>query len=93
MDGEGVFIGSNSGSEVKTFCCLFSKVFWGRNGGLVLFCICSYNHLDSVGAGIVGAATGLVSKHRKTLGLTKVCANQAANFAIVTGCYCGNCLI
>ncbi|KAK4270189.1 hypothetical protein QN277_023259 [Acacia crassicarpa] len=40
-------------------------------------------------AGIVGGGTGLVSKHRKTLGLSNVSASYAANFAIVTGCYCG----
>ncbi|XP_057453541.1 uncharacterized protein LOC130745365 [Lotus japonicus] len=40
-------------------------------------------------AGLAGAGTGLISKHRKTLGLANVCASYAANFSIVTGCYCG----
>ncbi|KAK7304529.1 hypothetical protein VNO77_42410 [Canavalia gladiata] len=41
-------------------------------------------------AGVAGAGTGLISKHRKSLGLANVCASYAANFAIVTGCYCGS---
>ncbi|KAL2319281.1 hypothetical protein Fmac_028250 [Flemingia macrophylla] len=40
-------------------------------------------------AGVAGAGAGLISKHRKTLGLANVCSSYAANFAIVTGCYCG----
>ncbi|CAJ1949533.1 unnamed protein product [Sphenostylis stenocarpa] len=40
-------------------------------------------------AGVAGAGTGLISKHRKTLGLANVCSSYAANFAIITGCYCG----
>lgn len=44
-------------------------------------------------AGVAGAGTGLLSKHRKSLGLANVAASYAANFAIVTGCYCGNCYI
>ncbi|XP_061341111.1 uncharacterized protein LOC133287497 [Gastrolobium bilobum] len=40
-------------------------------------------------AGVAGAGTGLISKHRKSLGLANVVASYAANFAIVTGCYCG----
>ncbi|QCE04896.1 uncharacterized protein LOC114166039 isoform X1 [Vigna unguiculata] len=40
-------------------------------------------------AGVAGAGIGLISKHRKTLGLANVCSSYAANFAIVTGCYCG----
>ncbi|KEH18145.1 hypothetical protein MtrunA17_Chr8g0339591 [Medicago truncatula] len=40
-------------------------------------------------AGVAGAGTGLLSKHRKSLGLANVAASYAANFAIVTGCYCG----
>ncbi|TKY68656.1 Mitochondrial inner membrane translocase subunit Tim17/Tim22/Tim23/peroxisomal protein PMP24 [Spatholobus suberectus] len=40
-------------------------------------------------AGVAGAGAGLISKHRKTLGLANVCASYATNFAIVTGCYCG----
>lgn len=40
-------------------------------------------------AGVAGAGTGLISKHRKTLGLATVCSSYATNFAIVTGCYCG----
>ncbi|KAJ1409537.1 Tim17/Tim22/Tim23/Pmp24 family protein [Sesbania bispinosa] len=38
---------------------------------------------------VAGAGTGLISKHRKSLGLANVCASYAANFAIITGCYCG----
>ncbi|KAI4356362.1 hypothetical protein L6164_000391 [Bauhinia variegata] len=45
--------------------------------------------IPTILAGIVGAGTGLVSKHRKTLGLGNVSAGYATNFAIVTGCYCG----
>ncbi|XP_004510252.1 uncharacterized protein [Cicer arietinum] len=40
-------------------------------------------------AGVAGAGTGLISKHRKSLGLANVSASYAANFAIITGCYCG----
>ncbi|KDP26355.1 hypothetical protein JCGZ_17513 [Jatropha curcas] len=40
-------------------------------------------------AGIAGAGVGLVSKHRKVHGLANISALYAANFAIVTGCYCG----
>ncbi|XP_054781427.1 uncharacterized protein LOC129288725 [Prosopis cineraria] len=40
-------------------------------------------------AGVVGSGAGLFSKHRTTLGLANVTASYAANFAIVTGCYCG----
>ncbi|KAK9281535.1 hypothetical protein L1049_004438 [Liquidambar formosana] len=40
-------------------------------------------------AGIVGGGVGLVSKHRKVHGLANIAASYAANFAIVTGCYCG----
>lgn len=40
--------------------------------------------------GVTGAGAGLISKHRKSLGLANVSANYAANFAIVAGCYCGN---
>ncbi|XP_011089665.1 uncharacterized protein LOC105170557 isoform X2 [Sesamum indicum] len=40
-------------------------------------------------AGVAGGAVGLISKHRKTLGLSKISATYASNFAIVTGCYCG----
>lgn len=41
-------------------------------------------------AGIVGGGVGLVSKHRKIHGLSNISATYATNFAIVTGCYCGN---
>lgn len=41
-------------------------------------------------AGIVGGGVGLVSKHRKVHGLSNISATYATNFAIVTGCYCGN---
>ncbi|XP_027336883.1 uncharacterized protein LOC113850518 [Abrus precatorius] len=40
-------------------------------------------------AGVAGIGTGLISKHRKSLGLVNVCASYAANFSIITGCYCG----
>ncbi|KAJ7950478.1 Mitochondrial import inner membrane translocase subunit Tim17/Tim22/Tim23 family protein [Quillaja saponaria] len=40
-------------------------------------------------AGLVGAGTGLVSKHRKVHGLANISATYATNFAIVSGCYCG----
>ncbi|KAK4408683.1 hypothetical protein Sango_0449300 [Sesamum angolense] len=40
-------------------------------------------------AGVAGGGVGLISKHRKTLGLSKISATYASNFAIVTGCYCG----
>ncbi|CAK8560159.1 unnamed protein product [Lathyrus sativus] len=40
-------------------------------------------------AGVAGAGTGLISKHRKSLGLANVSASYATNFAIITGCYCG----
>ncbi|GAB4850231.1 hypothetical protein Ancab_029527 [Ancistrocladus abbreviatus] len=40
-------------------------------------------------AGIVGGGAGLVSKHRKVHGLANISATYAANFAIVTACYCG----
>ncbi|MED6161406.1 hypothetical protein PIB30_060434 [Stylosanthes scabra] len=40
-------------------------------------------------AGVAGAGTGLISKHRKSLGLANITASYAANFAIVAGCYCG----
>ncbi|KAM7496238.1 hypothetical protein LguiA_020652 [Lonicera macranthoides] len=45
--------------------------------------------IPTVLAGIVGGGTGLVSKYRKVHGLSKISATYAANFAIVTGCYCG----
>ncbi|XP_028767074.1 uncharacterized protein LOC114724786 isoform X1 [Neltuma alba] len=45
--------------------------------------------IPAVVAGVVGSGVGLVSNHRKTLGLANVSASYAANFAIVTGCYCG----
>ncbi|XP_027114461.1 uncharacterized protein [Coffea arabica] len=40
-------------------------------------------------AGIGGGGVGLISKHRKVHGVAKMSATYAANFAIVTGCYCG----
>ncbi|ESW06125.1 hypothetical protein PHAVU_010G021800 [Phaseolus vulgaris] len=45
--------------------------------------------IPTVLAGVAGAGTGLISKHRKTLGLASVCSSYAVNFAIVTGCYSG----
>ncbi|XP_074569781.1 uncharacterized protein LOC141826437 [Curcuma longa] len=39
-------------------------------------------------AGVVGGGAGLISKHRKALGVGVTAASVAANFAIVTGCYC-----
>lgn len=43
----------------------------------------------SRGIGIAGGGTGLLSKYRKVNGLANISASYAANFAIVTGCYCG----
>ncbi|KAL3828918.1 hypothetical protein ACJIZ3_017720 [Penstemon smallii] len=40
-------------------------------------------------AGIAGGAVGLISKHRKVIGLSQISATYAKNLAIVTGCYCG----
>lgn len=40
-------------------------------------------------AGIIGGGVGLVSKHRKVHGLANISSTYAANFAIVTGFYCG----
>lgn len=37
----------------------------------------------------MGGGAGLVSKHRKVHGLANISATYAANFAIVSGCYCG----
>ncbi|XP_010242661.1 PREDICTED: uncharacterized protein LOC104586955 isoform X1 [Nelumbo nucifera] len=45
--------------------------------------------VPTVIAGVVGGATGLVSKYRKICGLANISTTYAANFAIVTGCYCG----
>jgi len=42
-----------------------------------------------VGPGVAGAGTGLRSKHLKIHGLADAVA-YAANYAIMTGCYCGN---
>ncbi|KAM1218399.1 hypothetical protein ACFX13_046407 [Malus domestica] len=39
--------------------------------------------------GILGGGAGLVSKHRKVMGLPTSCVTDAANFAKVTACYCG----
>lgn len=41
-------------------------------------------------AGVVGGGAGSLSRHRKVHGLSKISSTYAANFAIVTGCYCGN---
>lgn len=46
--------------------------------------------VNGVFSGIVGGGVGLVSKHRKIHGLSNISATYATNFAIVTGCYCGN---
>ncbi|XP_020594114.1 uncharacterized protein LOC110034165 [Phalaenopsis equestris] len=40
-------------------------------------------------AGAVGAAAGLVSKNRMSLGAVNVSAAYASNMAIVAACYCG----
>ncbi|XP_021903468.1 uncharacterized protein LOC110818784 [Carica papaya] len=40
-------------------------------------------------AGIAGGGVGLISKYRKAHGLANISATYAANFTIVTGCYCG----
>ncbi|WOL12828.1 hypothetical protein Cni_G21596 [Canna indica] len=39
-------------------------------------------------AGIVGGGVGLVSKHRKALGVGTIAASYASNLAIITGGYC-----
>ncbi|CAN1287553.1 hypothetical protein LINPERPRIM_LOCUS19646 [Linum perenne] len=49
--------------------------------------------LPTILAGASGGGFGLVSKHRNGQGLSTVCAAYAANFAIVTGCYCGTDLL
>ncbi|XP_042442672.1 uncharacterized protein LOC122027729 isoform X3 [Zingiber officinale] len=48
--------------------------------------------VPTVLAGVVGGGVGLISKHRKALGVGTTAASFAANFAIVTGCYyrCGS---
>ncbi|XP_042442671.1 uncharacterized protein LOC122027729 isoform X2 [Zingiber officinale] len=43
--------------------------------------------VPTVLAGVVGGGVGLISKHRKALGVGTTAASFAANFAIVTGCY------
>ncbi|CAN6242090.1 unnamed protein product [Urochloa humidicola] len=40
-------------------------------------------------AGVVGAAFGLLSRHRARLGATRAAATYAANLAFVAGCYGG----
>ncbi|OVA17176.1 Mitochondrial inner membrane translocase subunit Tim17/Tim22/Tim23/peroxisomal protein PMP24 [Macleaya cordata] len=40
-------------------------------------------------AGAIGGGFGLLSKHRRLLGVGRTCAAYATNFSIVTGCYCG----
>ncbi|XVF81224.1 hypothetical protein PTKIN_Ptkin15bG0139000 [Pterospermum kingtungense] len=45
--------------------------------------------IPTILAGVAGGGVGLVSKHRKVHGLANISASYAANFAIVTGCYCG----
>ncbi|KAL5711640.1 hypothetical protein ACHQM5_013905 [Ranunculus cassubicifolius] len=40
-------------------------------------------------AAVAGGATGLVSKHRRTLGLANISATYATNCSIVTACFCG----
>ncbi|XVF21346.1 hypothetical protein REPUB_Repub12eG0082700 [Reevesia pubescens] len=45
--------------------------------------------IPTILAGFAGGGVGLVSKHRKVHGLANISATYAANFAIVTGCYCG----
>ncbi|CAL5388056.1 unnamed protein product [Camellia sinensis] len=40
-------------------------------------------------AGIAGGGVGLISKHGKVHGVANISASYGANFAIVTGCYCG----
>ncbi|EOX93859.1 Mitochondrial import inner membrane translocase subunit Tim17/Tim22/Tim23 family protein, putative [Theobroma cacao] len=44
--------------------------------------------IPTILAGVAGGGVGLVSKHRKVHGLANISATYAANFAIVTGCYC-----
>ncbi|XVE78129.1 hypothetical protein DITRI_Ditri13aG0119000 [Diplodiscus trichospermus] len=45
--------------------------------------------IPTIVAGVAGGGVGLVSKHRKVHGLANISATYAANFAIVSGCYCG----
>jgi hypothetical protein len=46
--------------------------------------------VDLVGcAGVVGAAFGLLSRHRARLGAARAAVTYAANLAIVAGCYGG----
>ncbi|KAI5679944.1 hypothetical protein M9H77_01171 [Catharanthus roseus] len=45
--------------------------------------------IPTILAGVVGGGVGLISKHRKTLGVGKTSATYATNLAIVAGCYCG----
>ncbi|TKW03874.1 hypothetical protein SEVIR_7G071400v4 [Setaria viridis] len=43
----------------------------------------------AAGAGVVGAAFGLLSRHRARLGAARAAVTYAANLAIVAGCYGG----
>ncbi|CAN0877655.1 hypothetical protein LINGRAHAP2_LOCUS12009 [Linum grandiflorum] len=45
--------------------------------------------LPTILAGASGGGFGLLSKHRNGQSLSTISASYAANFAIVTGCYCG----
>lgn len=45
--------------------------------------------IPTILAGIAGAGVGLLSRHRKIHGVSAISSAYAANFAIVTGCYCG----
>ncbi|KAK6940504.1 hypothetical protein RJ641_030035 [Dillenia turbinata] len=46
--------------------------------------------IPTILAGITGGGVGALSKHRKVHGLSTISATYAANYAIVTGCYCEN---
>lgn len=45
--------------------------------------------IPAVAAGVVGAAFGLLSRHRVRLGAARAAVTYAANLAIVAGCYGG----
>lgn len=72
---------------------LYSQVYSTLNSGtkvLQIFWFYMIFHPFCSLLGIAGGGAGLVSKHRKVHGLANISATYATNFAIVTGCYCGN---
>jgi energy-converting hydrogenase Eha subunit G len=74
---------------------IFKSSFYGDKERVRVCLMCwffkffIFKSLWFFGPGVVGAGTGLILKHRKRLGLADVSA-YAANYAIMTGCYCGN---